>query len=128
MASAQIKLPTRKMKFASRMIGFLPQISLILPHNGIQAAFASRYDEAIHEYPLSVAWKYAAMVGRAVEMMVYSAVSQRPKNRADDKSSYMQVVYNVPCPERQGKRPAAITVSGQLRNEPPLKNIHKEPT
>lgn len=48
-AKAQTKLPIRNKKLASKMTGFRPQISLILPHSGIQAALASRYDEAIHE-------------------------------------------------------------------------------
>jgi hypothetical protein len=70
MAKAQIRLPTRKMKVASNWIGFLPQISLILPQTGMQAALASRYEEAIQEYPLCDAWNWVAMVGRAVATMV----------------------------------------------------------
>lgn len=54
-AKAQTKLPTRNVALARRIISFRPQMSLILPQNGIQAAFARRYDEAIHEKPLSEA-------------------------------------------------------------------------
>jgi hypothetical protein len=71
MASAQIKLPMRNPKLARRRIGFLPQISLILPQSGTNAAFVRENDEAIHEYPLSDALKSTAIVGRAVEIMVY---------------------------------------------------------
>ena len=65
-----IKLATRNTKLARSKIGFLPQISLIFPHKGMQAALASRYEEAIQEYPLWPALKSAAMVGKAVETMV----------------------------------------------------------
>ena len=69
-ARAQMRLPTRKTTFATNRISFLPQISLILPQRGTHAAFASMYDEAIHEYPLSEALKERAMVGNAVETIV----------------------------------------------------------
>lgn len=70
-ARAQTKLPTRKATLAIKIMYFLPQMSLILPHKGIQAAFASRYDDAIHEKPLSEAPNCLAIVGRAVEMIVW---------------------------------------------------------
>ena len=47
--NAQIKLAIRKMKLASKIMYFLPQISLTLPQRGMQEALARRYDEAIHE-------------------------------------------------------------------------------
>jgi hypothetical protein len=52
MDTAHIKLAMRNTKLARSKIGFLPQISLIFPHRGMQAALARRYEEAIQEYPL----------------------------------------------------------------------------
>lgn len=69
--SAQIKLPTRNPKLATRRIGFRPQISLTLPQSGTKAALVRENEDAIHEYPLSEALKSAAIVGRAVEIMVW---------------------------------------------------------
>jgi hypothetical protein len=70
LANAQIKLPIRKAKLASRSIGFRPQMSLSLPQSGTNAALVRENDEAIHEYPLSEALKSAAIVGRAVDIIV----------------------------------------------------------
>lgn len=91
-AKAQIRLPTRKTTFAKTMIDFLPQISLILPHRGIQAAFARRYDDAIHEKPLSEAPNCAAIVGRAVEIIVC-------KINVNDRSKGNQVSIHIPYPK-----------------------------
>lgn len=89
-AKAQIRLPTRKTTFAKTMIDFLPQISLILPHRGIQAAFASRYDDAIHEKPLSEAPNCAAIVGRAVEIIVYKrSTLVKPETRVNKRARTM---------------------------------------
>lgn len=41
-AKAEISDPIIKMKFATRMIGFRPQMSLILPQSGTDDAHASR--------------------------------------------------------------------------------------
>jgi hypothetical protein len=68
--TAHIRLATRNTKLARSKIGFLPQISLIFPHRGVQAAQASRYEEATQEYPLWLALKCAAMAGKAVATMV----------------------------------------------------------
>lgn len=75
---AQIRLPTRKTMFATRMIGFLPQISLSLPHRGTEAAFARRYAEPIHVYPASETLKCDAMVGRAVVMIYHYDLASIP--------------------------------------------------
>lgn len=99
-ANAQIRLPTRKRTFASTMISFLPQISLILPHKGIQAAFARRYDEAIHEKPLSEAPNCEAIVGRAVEMMVYKISVTKIRSKG--------VKWNVPYPKLPRTRPTIM--------------------
>jgi hypothetical protein len=48
MLNAQIKLPTKKITFATSTQGFLPKMSLTLPHNGVDAAAARRYAEPIH--------------------------------------------------------------------------------
>jgi hypothetical protein len=45
-------------------------MSLSLPQRGTNAALVRENDEAIHEYPLSEALKSAAIVGRAVDIIV----------------------------------------------------------
>jgi len=42
MDKAAMREPTKKMKFASRMTGLRPQMSLILPQKRVEAAVASR--------------------------------------------------------------------------------------
>lgn len=71
---AQIKLPTRNAALARRRIGFRPQISLTFPQSGTKAALVKENEDAIHEYPLSEAWKSAAIVGRAVEIIVCQSI------------------------------------------------------
>lgn len=71
---AQIKLPTRNAALARRRIGFRPQISLTFPQSGTKAALVKEKEDAIHEYPLSEAWKSAAIVGRAVEIIVCQSI------------------------------------------------------
>lgn len=46
--SADIREPTRKTILATSSIGFRPQMSLNLPHVGVEAAAASKYAEPIH--------------------------------------------------------------------------------
>jgi hypothetical protein len=75
--------------FATSIIGFLPQISLNLPNNGKEAALASVYAEPIHVYPASEILKWAAIVGRAVVMIVWKAVSWRLWG--------YKVVESIPC-------------------------------
>jgi len=45
--NAQMSDPTKKTTFAVRIVGFLPKMSLILPHVGVAAAAASRYADPI---------------------------------------------------------------------------------
>ena len=46
--SPAIKDPIKKTKFANRRIGFLPNISLNLPHVGVAAAAANKKADPIH--------------------------------------------------------------------------------
>ena len=46
--TAASKLPTKKMLAAHSKIGFRPQMSENLPHDGVLAAHASKYAEPIH--------------------------------------------------------------------------------
>ena len=45
--SAAINDPTKKIALANRRIGLRPQISLSLPHIGVDAAAARRYEDPI---------------------------------------------------------------------------------
>lgn len=47
LATAQTKLPIKNTIFATSSTGFRPHISLNLPHVGVDAAAARRYDEPI---------------------------------------------------------------------------------
>lgn len=45
--SAAMRDPTKKVKLANNRVGFRPQISLNFPHNGVDAAAASKYADPI---------------------------------------------------------------------------------
>ena len=75
---AAIKDPAKKMRLAMRGTGFRPHMSEILPHIGVDAATASRYEEPIQVYPAEV-WKYSAIVGKAVVTTVYKRSDEKSK-------------------------------------------------
>ena len=45
--SAAMRDPTKKIELADNRVGFRPQISLNFPHNGVDAAAASKYADPI---------------------------------------------------------------------------------
>jgi hypothetical protein len=102
--------------FATSIIGFLSQIPLNFTHNGIEAALASIYAEPIHVYPASEILKWAAMVGRAVLMIVWKAVSWRLWG--------YKVVESIPCQSLLG-RPSSNIVNKRSRSKMMGIFIHK---
>ncbi len=59
-----------------------PYWSPSLPHSGVEAVEASRYDVTTHDRWLSP-WRSATIVGRAVETIVWSrAASSSPSSSA----------------------------------------------
>ena len=77
MLTAHRMLPTRKTEFARSMIGLRPKTSLSFPHNGILAAFESRYAEPVHAYSESGIWKSRDIDGSAVGIKTVSSAARK---------------------------------------------------
>jgi len=75
-----------------KRIGLRPQISESLAQIGAAAAFARRYAEPIHVYPLAEC-KSELMVGRAVETIVWSRAAT--KRASLKKSQLVQRVADI---------------------------------
>ena len=67
--------PIRKMTMALWKIFLRPNMSLILPYNGVATALVSKYEVATHEYLLSPC-RSLAIRGKAVETMVWSRAAR----------------------------------------------------
>jgi hypothetical protein len=91
MLTAANKLPIKKTAAAISSTGFLPQISLNLPHDGVLAALASRYAEPIQVYP-AFEWKYSLIVGSAVVMIVVSSAARKTAAQSE---AMMTTVWKV---------------------------------
>ena len=86
--TAASRLPTKKTPEATRRMGLRPQISENFPHDGTDAAFASKYADPIQVYP-AFEWKYSLIVGSAVVMIVVSRAAR--KTDAHSESTIMVV-------------------------------------
>lgn len=74
--TAASRLPTKNTPDAASKTGLRPQISENLPHDGTEAAFASKYADPIQVYP-AFEWKYSLIVGRAVVIIVVSRAARK---------------------------------------------------
>lgn len=92
--SAQIRDPTQNTPTVINKIGLRPQISEILPHMGAVAAFASRYADPIHVYPVVLlnSWE---IVGMATVTMVTSSAARKS---ALERAAMMAVVWRLVRP------------------------------
>jgi hypothetical protein len=93
-ATAQIKLPTKNTTNPASNKGLRPQMSDILPHVGIVAVLASVYVLPIHVYP-EADWKWLAIAGEAVEMMVMSSAETKTLALSDSMMIAMREVLSV---------------------------------
>jgi hypothetical protein len=67
---ADIKLPMKKAMLAVINNGLRPNMSLTFPHDGMNAAVASKYEEPVHAYPEPEIPRLTLMDGRAVNTIV----------------------------------------------------------
>lgn len=73
--TAANRLPIKKTADVTSRIGLRPQMSENLPHDGTEAALASRYADPIQVYP-AFEWKYSLIVGNAVVIIVVSRAAR----------------------------------------------------
>jgi hypothetical protein len=69
-------------------------MSDILPHVGIVAVLASVYALPIHVYP-EAEWKWLAMAGEAVEMIVMSSAETKTLALRDSMMTAIREVFSV---------------------------------
>lgn len=77
------KLPMKNINNEANNKGFLPQMSDSLPQMGIVALLARIYELPIHVYP-ELEWKWPAMAGTVVVMMVTSNAATKTAAQSDD--------------------------------------------